>query len=171
MKIGDRVFVVTGGGNGVGRELVLQLLSCGARAAAVDIDEKGLEETARRAGKDRDRLSAHLVNIADAEAVQSLPGQVIALHGRIDGVINNAGIVHPFAEVNDIGYDTIRRVMDVNFGGTLNMTKAFLPRLLARPEASIVNVSSMGALFSVPGQGVYGASKAAVKLITESLCG
>ena len=63
----------------------------------------------------------------------------------------------------------IERVLDVNLQGTLNMVTAFLPLLLERPEAHIANVSSMGGFFPFPGQTVYGASKAAVKLLTEGL--
>ena len=169
MKVKDKVFIVTGGGSGVGRELVLGLLSRGARVAAVDISGQALEETARLSGSDQGRLSTHIVNITDPESVQTLPGQVIMAHGAVDGIINNAGVIHPFLTVNEMGYDMIRKVMDVNFSGMLYMTKVFLPYLLARPEAHITNVSSMGALFAVPGQTIYGASKAAAKLLTEGL--
>ena len=71
--------------------------------------------------------------------------------------------------LNDLDYAAIDRVFDVNWRGTLYMTKTFLPLLLARPEAHIVNVSSMGGFLPVPGQTIYGASKAAVKLLTEGL--
>jgi short-subunit dehydrogenase len=94
---------------------------------------------------------------------------VIARHGAVDGLINNAGIIQPFVRVNDLEYEAIERVMNVNFYGTLYMTKAFLPHLLKRPEAHIANVSSMGGFLPVPGQSIYGASKAAVKLFTEGL--
>jgi short-subunit dehydrogenase len=98
-----------------------------------------------------------------------LPQAVIEAHGAVDGLINCAGIIQPFVKVNDLDYDAIERVMNVNFYGTLYMVKAFLPHLLERPEAHLVNVSSMGGFLPVPGQGVYGASKAAVKLLTEAL--
>lgn len=64
--------------------------------------------------------------------------------GSVDGIINCAGIIQPFVRLNDLEYAAIDRVMDVNFRGTLYMTKTFLPWLLKRPEAHIVNVSSMG---------------------------
>ncbi len=169
MKVSDKVFVVTGGGNGVGRELVLGLLSRGARVAAVDISTQALEKTAWLCGSCRDRLSTHTADITSLEAVQGLPDEVLAAHGTVDGIINNAGIIHPFLTLDEIGFDMIKKVMDVNFSGMLYMTKTFLPYLLARPEAHITNISSMGALFPVPGQTVYGASKAAAKLMTEGL--
>jgi short-subunit dehydrogenase len=169
MKVQNKIIVVTGGGNGMGRELVLHLLSKGAKVAAVDINEGTLKETLERAGDKKGNLSTHVVNIANKEAVEALPEQVIARHGAVDGVINNAGIIQPFVKVKDLDYAAIDKVMNVNFYGTLYMTKAFLPHLLKRPEAHIMNISSMGGFLPVPGQGLYGASKAAVKLFTEAL--
>lgn len=169
MKIQNKVIVVTGGGNGVGRELVLHLLLKGAHVAAVDIKEAALQEMVELAGSNKNNLTTHVVNIASKEAVEALPDQVIAKHGVVDGIINNAGIIQPFVRLNDLGYDAIERVMNVNFYGTLYMTKAFLPHLLKRPEAHITNISSMGGFLPVPGQTIYGASKAAVKLLTEGL--
>jgi short-subunit dehydrogenase len=87
----------------------------------------------------------------------------------VDGVIHCAGIIQPFVRLKDLDYAAIDRVFAVNWLGTLYMTKTFLPVLLGRPEAHIVNVSSMGGFLPVPGQTVYGASKAAVKLFTEGL--
>jgi NADP-dependent 3-hydroxy acid dehydrogenase YdfG len=169
MKVQNKVIVVTGGGNGMGREVVLNLLSKGASVAAVDINQTALQETVELAGNRNDKLSTHVVNIADKDAVAALPKQVIARHGTVDGLINNAGIIQPFVRIKDLDYAAIERVMNVNFYGTLYMTKAFLPHLLTRPEAHIANVSSMGGFLPVPGQSLYGASKAAVKLFTEGL--
>jgi short-subunit dehydrogenase len=169
MKVQNKVIVVTGGGSGIGRELVLNLLSRGASVAAVDINESALQETLELAGDRSDDLSTHIVDITDKDAVANLPKQVISQHGAVDGVINNAGIIQPFVRVDDLDYATIERVMNVDFFGTLYVTKAFLPHLLERPEAHIVNVSSMGGFLPVPGQSIYGASKAAVKLLTEGL--
>ncbi len=169
MNYQNKVIVITGGGNGMGRELVLNLLSRGGCVAAVDLNEAALKETATLAGDRRDRLSLHALNIIDRGAVAALPEQLIAMHGVVDCLINCAGIIQPFVRVNDLDFATIERVMNVNFYGTLNMVKAFLPHLLKRPEAHIANVSSMGGFLPVPGQTIYGASKAAVKLLTEGL--
>jgi short-subunit dehydrogenase len=137
--------------------------------AAVDIDEAGLKETVELAGDRSDNLSTHIVDITNREAVDALPKEIFAEHGAVDGLVNNAGVIQPFVKINDLDYGAIERVMNINFYGMVNMTKVFLPYLLKRPEAHIVNVSSMGGFLPVPGQGVYGASKAAVKLFTESL--
>jgi short-subunit dehydrogenase len=169
MQVENKTFLVTGGGSGIGRALVLELLSRGASVAAVDINPAGLEETWDMSCSYQPRLSQHIVDVTDKAAVESLPNKIILNHGAIDGVINNAGIIQPFVRVNDLEYDAISRVMDVNFNGTVYITKTFLPYLLERPEAHIVNISSMGGFLPVPGQTIYGASKAAVKLFTEGL--
>ncbi|MDC3954302.1 SDR family NAD(P)-dependent oxidoreductase [Polyangium jinanense] len=169
MKVRNKVVVVTGGGNGIGRELCLGLLSKGASVAAVDVDASALEETLARSGKNRDRLGTYVVNITDRAAVDALPAEVISRFGAVDGIINNAGVIQPFVRLKDLDYAAIDRVMNVNLFGTLYMIKAFLPHLLARPEAHITNVSSMGGFLPVPGQTIYGAAKASVKLLTEGL--
>lgn len=169
MKVKGKTIVVTGGGNGMGRELVLSLLERGARVAAVDLNEGALNKTKELAGSNSQRLSVHVLNITDNQAVARLPEDVAAIHGPVDGLINNAGIIQPFVRLRSLNFEVAEKVMDVNFFGTLYMVKAFLSGLRSRPEAHIVNVSSMGGFLPVPGQCVYGASKAAVKILTEGL--
>ena len=168
MNFGNKVVVVTGAGSGIGRELTLELLHRGARVAAVDLRAENLTKTAELANES-ERLSTHVLDVTDRAAVEHLPRAVVERHGTVDVVINNAGIIQPFVMIDELDYTTIHRVFDVNLFGTLHMTKAFLPLLLERPEAHIANVSSMGGFLPVPGQAIYGASKAAVKLMTEAL--
>lgn len=167
MKVNQKVIILTGAGGGIGGALVTELLERGASVVAIDLRQESLDALKRKT--DNENLSIHALNVSDREAVEALPAQVIAEHGRVDGLINCAGIVQPFVKVNDLDYEDVERVIDVNFYGTLYMTKAFLPTLLERPEAHLVNVSSMGGFLPVPGQSVYGASKAAVKLLSEGL--
>jgi NAD(P)-dependent dehydrogenase (short-subunit alcohol dehydrogenase family) len=168
MDIAGKVFVVTGGGNGIGQQVVLELLRRGARVGAVDIREESLNETVELAGP-AGWLATFVVDITDRTATEALPGQVIAAHGVVDGLINVAGIIQPFVKLNELEYEVIERVINVNLYGTIHMVKAFLPHLLKRPVAHVANVSSMGGFLPVPGQTIYGASKAAVKLMTEGL--
>lgn len=168
MDVSGKVIVVTGGGNGIGRQVVLELLRRGASVAAVDIRKESLDETASLAGAG-DALSTFVVDITDRSAVEALAEQVSETLGKVDGVVNVAGIIQPFVPLKDLDYDAIEKVVNVNLYGTIHIVKAFLPHLLARPEAHIANVSSMGGFLPVPGQTVYGASKAAVKLLTEGL--
>jgi len=163
VKVEGKILVVTGAGNGVGRAVTLEALRRGARVAAVDISQDGLDETARLAA-DADRLSLHRVDITDPEAVATLPADVVARHGAVDGLVHLAAIIQPFLKVRDLDDATIERVVNVNWWGTLRLDRAFLPVLLERPEGHIVNTSSMGGFIPVPGQTIYGATKAAVKL-------
>lgn len=169
MKVQNKVIVVTGGGSGLGRELVLHLLEKGAKVIAVDINEEALNQTLLLADQRRDHLSITMLDITNSKAVRLFVNDTIDKYGVIDGLINNAGIIQPFLKLNDLGYDAIERVINVNLFGTLFMTKEILRKLLFRPEAHIVNVSSLGGFLPVPGQTMYGASKAAVKIMTEGL--
>jgi short-subunit dehydrogenase len=169
MKVENKVFVVTGGGSGMGRELALNLLSKGAKVVAIDINEAGLQETTALSGDKKNFLTTFIMDITSKLSVEELLNQILTLHGCVDGIINNAGIIQPFVKLNELKYNIIERVINVNLYGVLYMTKTFLPHLLTRPEAHIVNISSMGGFLPVPGQSIYGASKAAVKLLTEGL--
>ena len=99
VQIADKVFVVTGGGNGMGREVVLGLIRRGARVAAIDLDERGLAET-QRLCPSRATVSTHVVDVTDRAAVAALPAHILDAHGRIDGVVNIAGIIHRFAALH-----------------------------------------------------------------------
>ncbi len=169
MKVTNKVIVVTGAGSGIGRGISLLLLSKGARVAGVDLNPTSLAETQALAEPGGENFSTFTVNVTDRLAIEALPEKVVARFGTVDGVINNAGIIQPFIKLNDLDYPSIERVFNVNFYGTLFMTKAFLPYLLERPEAHIVNLSSMGGFVPVPGQTIYCAAKAAVKLMSEGL--
>jgi short-subunit dehydrogenase len=169
MRATDKVIVVTGAGSGMGRATALELLRRGARVAAVDRNETTLAETAALAVERPDAIATFGVDITDRAAVDALPGAVVERFGAVDGVINMAGIIQPFVRLNDLDDATIERVFAVNWWGTLHLTRAFLPLLLQRPAGHVVNVSSMGGFLPVPGQTIYGASKAAVKLMTEGL--
>lgn len=168
MQIKDKVFIVTGGGNGIGRQVVLQLLGRGAYVAAVDLNADALEET-RALARAGDALSTHILSVADNDAVQQLPVAVEEIHGQIDGIVNIAGIIHRFAPLAELSRAELERIVDVNFWGTVNTTLAVLPALRERPMASIVNISSLSALLAFAGQGFYGATKGAVKQFSEAL--
>ncbi len=169
MKVKDKKIIVTGAGAGIGRELTLQLLHMGATVAGLDINEKGLEETKKLAKKFENNLTIHKVDITDYKGLEKFKKEYYKLHGDIDGLINNAGVIQPFVTVGDLDSDTVNWVMEVNFFGPVNLTRLFLNDLKLRPEAHILNVSSMGGFFPFPGQTMYGASKAALKLFTEGL--
>lgn len=169
MQIENRTFVVTGGGNGIGREVVRELLGRGARVAAADRDETALEDLAAAAGHHRERLTTHSVDVSRPDQVRQLRDAALRSHDMVDGLINVAGIIHRFVPLLELAVEEVERVMAVNFWGAFHVTRTFLPDLLQRPAACLVTVSSIGALVPPPGQGAYGASKAAVKALTDAL--
>src|ERR1700753_2621025 len=115
MKVLNKVIVVTGGGRGMGRGLVLNLLGKGAMVAAVDINEASLQETAKLAGNKAGALSVFVTDITNRSAMEGLSEKVFGECGHVYGIINNAGIIQPFIKVNDLGYEAIERVMNINF--------------------------------------------------------
>lgn len=169
MKLHGKVVVVTGAGSGMGREIALEIVRRKAKVALVDFRKDTLAETIKMVKALGGECSTHVLDVSDAKAVQALPAAVRKALGETDALINNAGIIQPFVKVNELSLEDAQHVMNVNFTGPLMLTKAFLPGLISRPEAHILNVSSMGAYAPVPGQSVYGASKAAIKLFTEGL--
>ena len=147
-------------------EIVRTLLSNDASVVAIDINEKALSNLVSDIKSIQ--LSTYQLDICAKDSVDKFV-QTITQKQSIDGIINNAGIIHPFINVEDLTHDQIKRIFDVNVFGTLNLVKSFIPILKSNKESIIVNVSSMGAFVPVSGQTIYGASKAAVKLLTEGL--
>ena len=170
MSFKNKVMVITGGGNGIGREVVLKLLKMGAKVVALDISEENLLKTQTLANEISKDFSYFVLDITKKEQIEELPQKILNKHNKIDAILNIAGIIQPFVKINELNYESIEKVMQVNFYGTLYMIKTFLPHLLSNNEKTYIsNVSSMGGFLPVPGQSVYGASKAAVKLLTEAL--
>jgi short-subunit dehydrogenase len=163
-----KVLIVTGAGSGMGREMTLQLINKGVKVAACDINEKTLEETKTLVSNPK-LIKTYVLNVADKESVLSFPKTVKEDFGALHGVINNAGIIQPFVKFMELPEASIERVMNINFFGLMNLTRTVINELNTDTDTFIVNVSSMGGFLPVPGQGIYGASKAAVKLFTEAL--
>ena len=169
MQVKNKTIIVTGAGSGMGRELALQLLKKEAKVIGIDINSNSLAETQKLIGVCNDQFKGFTVDISNKEMVEIFAKELIQEFGMIDGLINNAGIIQPFIPINDLDYDQINRVMNVNFFGTVYLTKAFLPHFLTRPVSHIANISSMGGFIPFSGQTFYGAAKAAVKIFTEGL--
>lgn len=169
MELKGKTFVVTGGGNGLGRQLALELVKAGAIVAAIDINKEGLNETVLLAGENGKHIYPLECNITDESAVNRLPELIFSHCGHIDGLINNAGIIQPFVNVDEMDEALIQRIFNINFWGTLYMIRAFLPYIRKCKAGCLVNVSSLGGFVPVSGQTIYGASKAAVKQLTDGL--
>lgn len=169
MKIKGKTFLLTGGGSGIGRELCLRLVQRGAYVIILDISDDSMQETKRLAGDKENQIGTFRVNLENKDEIFAFHDQLMKSGHVIDGLINNAGIIQPFVSVNDLQIEAAERVVKINFLGMYYLTKALLPHLLSRPEAHIVNISSMGGFIPFPGQTIYSASKAAVKIFTEGL--
>lgn len=102
MQTAGKTWVVTGAGSGLGQALVLELLRRGSRVAAVDRSREGLEETQTKAGGSAAGLSLHLLDITQRARVEALAEEVEQVHGQVDGLINNAGIIQPFKRLQDL---------------------------------------------------------------------
>ena len=172
MQLEGKVFAVTGGGNGIGREVVLGLLRAGSRVAALDLSAEGLAATVAEAEAEGSAamLTTHPVDVTQRDAVSTLPEQVVTAHGAVDGLVNVAGIIQPFVTVDALTPEQIEKVMNVNFWGVVNTCQAFLPHLRAHGEGGhIVNVASIAGIAGNRGQTNYAASKAGVIGMTRAL--
>jgi butyryl-CoA dehydrogenase len=163
-----RVAAITGAGSGIGRALAQQLAVRGAHLALSDIDEAGLAETVTLCEGSPVKVTSKRVDVADRAAVHSWADEVVADHGRVNLVCNNAGVAVA-ASIESVSYEDFDWLMDINFWGVVHGTKAFLPHLKTADEGHIVNLSSVFGLISVPTQAVYNASKFAVRGFTDAL--
>lgn len=168
MELHDKVVAITGAGSGIGRATALRLAAKGAHLALSDVSEQGLAETARLLAGRPVRVTSARVDVADRAAVEAWARQVAADHGRVNVIINNAGVVVS-ATVDALAYDDFAWLMNINFWGVIHGTKAFLPYLRQADEGFIVNVSSVFGMVGVPTQSAYNAAKFAVRGFSESL--
>ena len=164
----DKVAVITGAGSGIGRALALNLATKGAKLALSDIDADGLAETTRQAQALGADVKSDRLNVAERETVLAYADAVVAHFGEVHQIYNNAGIAYN-GDVEKADFKDIERVMDVDFWGVVNGTKAFLPHLIASGDGHVINVSSLFGLIAVPGQSAYNAAKFAVRGFTEAL--
>ena len=160
--------VVTGVGSGIGRALAQQLAAAHSGLALADIDEAGLQQTARSLEKKGALITTHVLDVADERAVCSFAEDVRKKHGRVTLLINNAGVALE-GTFEEISLDDFRWLMNINFWGTVYGVKYFLPLLKREQRAHIVNLSSVFGLIAPPGQPAYSASKFAVRGFTECL--
>lgn len=168
MKVNGCVAVLTGAGSGIGRALALALAEKGCHLALVDINAAQLAESASAARALGVRVSEHVLDVADRQAIAELPDQVIGEHGQIDLLINNAGVALG-GNFDQLSVENFDWLMAINFDAVVCMTRAFLPLLRQRMAARIVNVSSLFGLIAPGGQTAYSASKFAVRGFSNAL--
>jgi short-subunit dehydrogenase len=166
------VAVITGAGSGIGRALAKRLAVERMSLALVDVDQSGVEVTARHLtstvpGK-AVTVSVHLADVGDAKQMERVASEVMERHKRVTLLVNNAAVaLH--GTVEEISLADIDWVMRINFWGLVHGVKCFLPILRRERRAHIVNLSSVFGLIGFPGQSAYAASKFAVRGFSEVL--
>ena len=165
----DKVVVVTGAGSGIGRALALELSRRGSSLALSDIDEAGLAETVEQVKASGVReVRSDRLDVSDRAAFAAYAPAVAEQFGRVNVVVNNAGVALA-GDLTELTYADMDWVVGINFWGVVHGTKEFLPHLIASGDGHVVNLSSLFGLISMPGQSAYNATKYAVRGMTEAL--
>lgn len=164
MPSDDRVILITGAASGMGRLAARRLAERGARIAALDVDETGLAETASASSA----IRTWRVDVTDRAAVEHAVEETEQVLGPIDRVMNAAAIM-PTGFLLDQGAELIHRIMAINYGGTVNVSLATLPKMLERQRGELVNFASIAGWLPMAHFGAYNASKFAVVAFTEVL--
>jgi len=167
LELRDALAVVTGAASGIGRATALALAKRGTHLALVDRNDSGLQETSELAGS-AVKISRHLMDVADREAVEQLPEAVIAEHGRVTVLVNNAGVAL-IGTFQELTLEEFRWLFEINFLAVVELTHRFLPLLRKEPQAQIANISSVFGLLAPASETAYAASKFAVRGFSESL--
>jgi NADP-dependent 3-hydroxy acid dehydrogenase YdfG len=167
--IENKVVLITGGGTGIGAEVARRLASLGAKVAVAARRKEKLDEVVADIGAKGGIAKAYALDVTDKRQMEATAAAVVADFGRLDVLINNAGLVpiRPMAEVNTDEWDAM---IDVNIKGTLYGIAAALPRFIAQGSGHIINLSSVaGIKVFAPGGTVYSGTKFAVRAISEGL--
>ncbi|OBF09321.1 acetoin dehydrogenase [Mycobacterium sp. ACS4054] len=163
-----KVAVVTGGGSGIGQALALELGRAGAKLAISDVDIEGLAQTEEQLHALGVPVKADRLDVTEREEFLAYADTVRDHFGQVNQIYNNAGITF-VGSIEDTRFKDIERVMDVDYWGVVNGTKAFLPHLIASGDGHVINISSALGLFAAPGQAAYVSAKFAVRGFTEAL--
>ncbi len=164
----DKVAVITGGAGGVGSALAARLADRGCHLALVDISEEALTKVVNELSVKNINITSHIVDITNKAQMSELPAKVLAAHGKVNILVNNAGITYQKSfETHSI--EDWEKIIGINWWGLLYGCHFFLDALKDSGEGHIINLSSMSAFVGLPGQTSYCATKAAVKLLSESM--
>ena len=167
-KFAGRVGVITGAGGGIGGALATELAARGCHLALVDLDKKSLKKIADSLAGSGVTVTTHQADVTDRKRMKKLPDEIVAAHGGVNLLINNAGITlqKSFMTHSLADWD---RIVGINFWGVIYGCHFFKPVLDQADEAHIVNLSSMAGFIGLPAQSSYCATKAAVRAFSESL--
>lgn len=163
-----KVAAITGAASGMGRYLGERLAKRGCHVALSDVNEDGLEESARLARAHGVKVTTQKLDVANRDAVHAWADQVVKDHGKCNAIFNNAGVAYG-ATAEGFDYSDMEWIFGINYWGVVYGTKAFLPYLRASGDGHVVNTSSLFGLMAFPGQSSYNATKFAVRGFTEAL--
>jgi 3-oxoacyl-[acyl-carrier protein] reductase len=168
MQLASQVALITGGARGIGREIALVFAKAGADIALFDVDSQQLEQTAAELRALSRRAEGLIVDVTDAQQVDAGVAKVLDKLGRIDILINNAGITKDglIVRMDDAQWD---RVLNINLKGTFLCTRAVAKHMLKQRRGRIVSIASIVGLIGNPGQANYAASKAGIIGLTKSV--
>ncbi len=168
MRLDGKIALVTGGASGIGKATVLAFARCGATVICADMNSEQGAEVAREAARTGLAVTSAQVDLADPKSIRRCADHVLGTHPRIDILINAAGWndIQPFI---DNATDYMDRVVAINLGGTLHLTRALLPAMIAAGGGKIVNVASDAGRVGSSGETTYAAAKGGVIAFTKSL--
>jgi 3-oxoacyl-[acyl-carrier protein] reductase len=161
MRLVDKVSIITGSGSGIGHATAVKFAQEGAKVAVCDINEQSAKDVAREITDSGGEALAFRIDVTDKESIARMVEGVMAKWGRIDTLVNNAGIVQD-AQLKKMTDDQFDNVIDVNLKGVYNCTKAVVDIMLEQHSGVILNASSIVGLYGNFGQTNYAASKFAV---------
>ncbi len=164
-RVEGRACVVTGAGSGIGRAIAVRLAEEGGRVVCADVDAANVEQTASEIG---DAASAMRIDVSDPAQVQTMVQHCVETHGRIDVLVNNAGVNIP-GVLHEVPDEVIDKTLAVNVKGPIYGCRAAIPHMLEQGGGSIVNISSVNGIVSEPFLSVYSASKGAVVMLTKGV--
>lgn len=167
MRLQDKVAIITGGANGIGKAATERFLEEGSKVVIADYDEvagKQLESEYLNEGYD---VLFCQVNVADKESVSQMVESVLSKYGKIDVLVNNAGITRD-AMLVKMTEEAFDQVLSVNLKGVFNCTQAVVPHMVAQGSGKVINTSSVSGVYGNVGQTNYAATKAAVVGMTKT---
>jgi 3-oxoacyl-[acyl-carrier protein] reductase len=158
MKLQDKVAIITGAGRGIGQATAVKFAQEGAKVVACDLTPESVEETVRLCKETRGDAFGYAADVRDMKALEAMVEITVARWGRVDVLVNNAGIVSD-AQFKNMDEDQFDRVIEINLKGVFNCTKAVVNTMLAQQSGVILNSSSIVGLYGNFGQTNYAASK------------